>query len=479
MASVNNEFMLDFTVHLQRQELPTYQKVASCYAQTIVAAPLNVMLRASKPCVFILQTYNDKDAKKIEGNFLTYHHVVKKVEKQIRVHFKKLPKYKFYSNPKWIKLDWVQESGLRFAKNTDFDTILEKFGDIIEPTSDDKNELGMWNGRKKARVDLNKGIDIERIKEIEIEVVFEEGVKRIAKGKIKFIYPGQPVYCKSCKSSHLGKCPEIIKEEEILKDFEAKRVQNTKSLIISDSQARCFNQQALNAQTHVASGAKIGHVGNVMEHTDMEKYKNIILNVGINNVNGQPDTVYEAWQKQLKVEVCHLSTQIKNCASAGKKVCIVEIPNCPATDMTQKTNKMRNDINSELKSMTERINKKLNSSNVKIIKTGSSDLSQEEAFSDNVHFSHIRASQLLEEMDLALKPEEDLIIRNRPNCVPLTTPRIYSKVNSSYKFGCGVCTRLGHSADTCQSLKNLVSPESNNKSGKRQASLGNSPDAKR
>ena len=82
-------------------------------------------------------------------------------------------------------------------------------------------------------------------------------------------------------------------------------------------------------------------------------------------------------------------------------------------------------------------------------------------------------------MDLALKPESDLIIRSRPDCVPLTTPRIYSKVNSSYKFGCGVCTRLGHSADTCQSLKNLVSPESNNKGGKRQASLGNSPDAKR
>ena len=105
---------------------------------------------------------------------------------------------------------------------------------------------------------------------------------------------------------------------------------------------------------------------------------------------------------------------------------------------------MRNDINNELKSVNERVNKKFNSSNVKIIKTGS----QEEAFYDNVHFSHIRASQLLEEMDLALKPEADLIIRNRPNCVPLTTPRIYSKVNSSYKFGCGVCTRLGHSADT-------------------------------
>ena len=77
-----------------------------------------------------------------------------------------------------------------------------------------------------------------------------------------------------------------------------------------------------------------------------------------------------------------------------KKVCIVEIPNCPATDMTQNTNKTRNDINSELKSMIERVNNKLNSSNVKIIKLGHR-ISQEEAFSDNVHFSHIRASKLL------------------------------------------------------------------------------------
>ena len=113
--------------------------------------------------MFLYYRPNDKDANKIEGRFLTYHHVVKKVEK-IRVHFKKLPKYRFYSNPKWIKLDWVQESGLHFAKNTNFYTILKNFGDIIEPTSDVRNELGMWNGRKKARVDLNKGIDIERIK---------------------------------------------------------------------------------------------------------------------------------------------------------------------------------------------------------------------------------------------------------------------------------------------------------------------------
>ena len=59
MATIHNEYILDFTLHLQKQELPAYQKVASCYAQTITAAPLNIMLRQSKPGVFILQTYNE------------------------------------------------------------------------------------------------------------------------------------------------------------------------------------------------------------------------------------------------------------------------------------------------------------------------------------------------------------------------------------------------------------------------------------
>ena len=100
MASITNEFMLDFTKHLQRQDLPSYQKVTACYAQTINAAPLNVMFRMQKDGVFILSTFSEKDSKKIEDSFLTYHYTVKKQEKQIKVHFRKMPKYKFYSNPK-------------------------------------------------------------------------------------------------------------------------------------------------------------------------------------------------------------------------------------------------------------------------------------------------------------------------------------------------------------------------------------------
>lgn len=474
MSNCHSEFMLDFTVKLQKHELPTYQKVSSCYAQTLLSAPLNIMFRQTKPGVFILQTFNEKDTKKIEGKFITYEYKNKKQERQINVHFKKLPKYKFYSNAKWIKIDWVQDSGLRFAENSIFDNFLGKFGTIIEPTVDDRNELGMLNGRKKARLDLDKGVDIDRISWIEAEVMID-GVKRNAKGKVKVFYQDQPVLCKNCQVSHVGKCPEKIKEEELLKVYEEERANNTKTMIIMDSQGRCMNEHALNAKTHVASGAKIGHIGNVMQYTDLDDFDNIILNVGLNNINAHPDTKHEDWIKQVKCEVTHLASQVNKCASEDKEVRIFEIADCPMSQMTQNSKSQRLSINEELKGMVDKINEKVGKNNVKMIKHGTDDLTEEEAFSDGKHFSPVRTAKLVEQMENSLNPGTKLIVKDRPKNVLLTTSKFYSQVYSTYRFGCGECTRLGHSHDICQVFKSSA----NSKGVKRAASLGTSPEAKK
>ena len=247
-------------------------------------------------------------------------------------------------------------------------------------------------------------------------------------------------------------------------------------MLLTDSQGRCFNEHALYAETHVASGAKIGHMGNVMEHTDMDQIENLVLNVGINNINAHPDTVYETWLKQVKCEVTHLSIQVKKSATIGRQIRIIEIPDCPITNMTQKSNKMRITVNKELSDMAERINKNLSTDCVKMIQCGEEELPQEEAYCDNKHFSPVRAAQLLEQIDESLKPSTTLIIRERPKSVPLTTPKIYSQVYSTYRFGCGECTRIGHSSDTCQASKNSPSPKGGTK---RAASHGHSPEAKK
>ena len=108
--------------------------------------------------------------------------------------------------------------------------------------------------------------------------------------------------------------------------------------------------------------------------------------------------------KQVKCEVTHLSIQVKKSATIGRQIRIIEIPDCPITNMTQKSKKMCITVNEELSDMAERINKKLGTNCVKMIQCGEEELPQEEAYCDNKHFSPVRAAQLLEQIDESLKP---------------------------------------------------------------------------
>ena len=78
-------------------------------------------------------------------------------------------------------------------------------------------------------------------------------------------------------------------------------------------------------------------------------------------------------------------------------------------------------------------------------------------------------------MENSLNPGTKLIVKERPKTVLLTTTKYYSQVYSTYRFGCGECTRLGHSQDICQVFKSSA----NSKGVKRAASLGTSPEAKK
>ena len=113
----STEFKLDFTIHLLRSDLPTYKQVVASYSETIQGAPIDVLFRKQKDGVFIIKTSNEKDEKKLECSSLTYYYG-KKQEKQIKVRFQKLPKFQLYTNPKWVTLDWIEDSGLRYAENT-------------------------------------------------------------------------------------------------------------------------------------------------------------------------------------------------------------------------------------------------------------------------------------------------------------------------------------------------------------------------
>ena len=53
----------------------------------------------------------------------------------------------------------------------------------------EKNELGMLNGRRKARLDMNKGKHIERVKWVDFDVTIEDGAVQNEKWKSKVFLP--------------------------------------------------------------------------------------------------------------------------------------------------------------------------------------------------------------------------------------------------------------------------------------------------
>ena len=67
------EFKLDFCVHLLKQDLPTYKNAVSRYMNTVRGAPLDIKFRPQRPGIFIITT-NEKDAKKLENNYLTFYY---------------------------------------------------------------------------------------------------------------------------------------------------------------------------------------------------------------------------------------------------------------------------------------------------------------------------------------------------------------------------------------------------------------------
>ena len=81
MASKTTEFKIDFTIHLQKSDLPSYQKATAAYAQTIPNAPLGIELRQQKPGIFIVKTFNEADSLKLENSSIIWYYGKNRISK--------------------------------------------------------------------------------------------------------------------------------------------------------------------------------------------------------------------------------------------------------------------------------------------------------------------------------------------------------------------------------------------------------------
>ena len=69
-------------------------------------------------------------------------------------------------------------------------------------------------------------------------------------------------------------------------------------------------------------------------------------------------------------------------------------------------------------------------------------------FGDELHISKKQTEKLLQTVDSSLVGY-DLIVKERPDFIPVTVDKIYSAVYSSYALGCNICARIGHCETTC------------------------------
>ena len=441
---MGDEFQLSFTQHVPDQFLPTYTKVASEYTQTVHGAPIdNIILSMKKRGVYVIRTQCEKDSKKLEGKYLTYH-FGKNDQNQVKVKFEKLPKFQYYRNPIWITIDWTEESSFRLVENTEYDSLFKQYGTIIVQTHDDTYMKGMRNGRKKLRLDLNVE-KIDRFQTIQLPIVIlgREDEALTAYGKVKITYRGQPVFCKECSTDHVDRCPERVKREALEKEEEKLRENDITTLIIGDSNLRYTNKKALNADVISSMGAKIGHIANELTFIDKEKYDHIVVAVGQNNIDTDPEINEKNWKKHTNYQLTKLRDELDALAQNGRTITMLEIPEVEMTEYSEKTKKMKNYIDEMSRAICKTGNKDNRKDLYSTIVVTKNELVDIEATDDYRHITQLHQQVRLMKIDNTL---ENKLIRTGKE---LTVDKKYSEVTTHYRLGCDRCTMIGHSATNC------------------------------
>jgi len=435
MATV--DFKLDFTYIVPQAFLPSYKKATSAYQQTLKNPPRKIAFRTTeKRGVFII-TVELQDAAKLDKQKLTYSYGP--FDKyQVKIPLERKQTYVFRTNAKYVYIDWSQDSGLRYASNASFDKWLEDKVTVISNCVDDEDrDTGFRNGRKKIQVDFNKGHEIERFPWIECGVTLPDGTTATAKGKVKVTYRDQPVFCRLCNKDHVDRCPVKKKQEIERLAAEEARAPLVKTLMIGDSNLRHVDQIGTTAKVCASTGAKLGHTANAMRFEQLEKYEYLVIHSGANNISCKPDIDIKAWETQLRFEVQQLAAQISPLDSKKVQTVLVSIPKSELSSTSKQTETMRTTINTELQSIAQTHN------NVSVVEIDDDLNGEIDAWADYRHYSEMMCAKMLVSVNTAL---DNQLLRLG---MRTTTPRKYGSVQTSYRLGCGICTRRVHSEENC------------------------------
>ena len=434
-------YFLDFTSHIPQKLAPNRNELIRFLNQEVTDLPKGNILIQEKPGLFKVKVYDKVKGAALENKVVNYFLPSDtNGKKPIKLKFEKRVS-STYVKPRYVTITGLHNSNLGdHVTNDQLNGFFKEFGAIINPVSDVFiAEEAVWKlDKKRLFIDLNKGIDIPRMNPFEIET--DSGTVR---GQLRVTYREQPYLCRRCGVDHISNCPKWEEEkqrEALIKNMKAA---DTKTLIVGDSNLKLVNGDAILADVISSSGAKVGHINNILKNENLNAYENIVVLAGLNNIPSaqvtfEENTVFD----QTKEEIDQLSDTLDPFVKQGKNVILVNVPDTPHCRQSQKSVQLRNRINKQLETATKKLNSKAPRSTAQI-------LPWEQATEED--FTSVKA--ISEKLTAELVGKIDSILKNKLRATYLVgtqhTAAAYRKVTPVYPLGCKRCTKLYHSEGEC------------------------------
>ena len=436
-------YYLDFTSHIPQKLCPDRMELLRFLIQEVNDLPKGNTLIQEKPGVFKVKVLDKVKGAALENKVVNYYLPNDTNGKRpIKLKFEKRESSN-YVRPRYVTITNLHNSDLGDHITDELlNDFFRNFGNIINPVSDVYTaESEVWKlDKKRLFIDLNKGKDIPRINPFEMKVG-----ERTIRGQICVTYREQPYLCRRCGTEHSTNCPkweEDKKREALIRNLKEK---DTKTLFVGDSNLKMVNSDAILADVISSSGAKVGHINNILNNEKLDTYENIVVVGGLNNIPSaqtafEDSTVFD----HAKQEIDQLNDTLEQHVKQGKKVVLVKIPDAPHCRQSQKSVQLRNRINKHFDATAKKLNTKCprNTVNVQVLPW---DHSSEDDFTSVKGVSEKMTAELVGEIDSVLKNK----LRATYLVGAKNTAQAYRKVTPVYPLGCKRCTKLYHSEGDC------------------------------
>ena len=436
-------YYLDFTSHLPQKQAPNRNELIRWLNQEVSDLPKGNILIQERPGIFKVKVYDKVKGAALENKVVKYF-LPDDIQgkKPIMLKFEKRESSK-YIKPRYVTVTGLHNSNLGdHITNEQLNSFFANFGDIINPVADVfEADEAVWRlDKKRLFMDLNKDVDIPRMNPFEISV---DG--KPIRGQIRVTYREQPWLCKKCGVEHTSNCPKIEEEKKRGALIKNLKEENTKTIIVGDSNLKLVNSDAILADVISSSGAKVGHVNNILKEEKLDNYENIVVLAGINNIpSSQVSFEENNVFNHTKEEITSLAETLDPHVKKGKNVIIVNVPDAPHCRQSQKAVQLRNRINKQLAEVVKKMNSKCPRSTAQILEWDDSPAEGD--------FPSIKG--ISEKLTADLVGKVDELLKNKLRAPYLIgtkhTAPAYKCVSPVYPLGCKRCTKLFHSESECE-----------------------------